>query len=362
MFIKGNNFISKDIRSILLIQLGDIGDVVLSFPVIRALRENFPAAKLIVAVRSKAEELIVDCPWVDEVISINKEQRKWYQELVYQKDFFLRLWKFNFDLAIDLRTGTRGAALALFSGARQRIGFYAFDGKLWRNKLFTHLVAAQTDIHMAQCYMCLPVSFCLKTENIWPVMYVPLEKQKIADALLREKNIPLSKLIVAIQPFSLWQYKDWGTDKYIGLINRIRLEYDLPIILTGSADERHRTNEILKKCKEHVYNFAGTTSIGLLAAVLKRCGLFIGGDSAGVHIAAALGTPTVSIFGPSSPAGWAPKGSQHCIIQKSFECVPCLQKGCQGSGISRCLEELDADDVWTVVKGQIEEVLKNFKI
>jgi ADP-heptose:LPS heptosyltransferase len=96
MLVKGNNLISKDIRSILLIQLGDIGDVVLSFPAIRVLRENFPQANLVVAVRDKASELIEDCPWADGVLSINKDQRKWYQELVYQKDFFLRLQNIPF--------------------------------------------------------------------------------------------------------------------------------------------------------------------------------------------------------------------------------------------------------------------------
>jgi len=359
MLVKGNNKISKDVRSILLLQLGDIGDVVLSFPVIRALRENFPQANLVVAVREKASELIEDCPWTDDVISINNNHRRWYQELIYQRDFLLRLWKFKFDLTIDLRTGSRGAILTLLSGARQRIGFYAFDGKLWRNRTFTNIVFPLANIHVAQYYLSLLFPFDIKTENIWPEIKITPEKQKRASILFRNKNIPSSRPVIAIQPFSLWQYKEWGMDKYVRLINRIQTEYNLSIIITGSSDERYRVNWVVKNCKHNVYNFAGKTSIGLLAAVLKKCGLFIGGDSAGVHIAAAVGTPTVSIFGPSSSAGWAPKGSQHFIIKKNFECVPCLQKGCQGSEISRCLEELALDDVWSVVKAQIDKVLKN---
>ena len=88
MLVKGNKLSRRDIRNILLIQLGDIGDVVLSFPCIRALHENFPEAGLIVGVRQKAAELIQDCPWTDGVISINQDERKWYQELSIKKNSF----------------------------------------------------------------------------------------------------------------------------------------------------------------------------------------------------------------------------------------------------------------------------------
>ena len=88
MLVKGNKPLPKEIKNILLIQLGDIGDVVLSFPCIRALNENFPKANIIVAVREKAKELIEDCMWVTESVSINKKIRKPYQEIIYQKDFF----------------------------------------------------------------------------------------------------------------------------------------------------------------------------------------------------------------------------------------------------------------------------------
>jgi heptosyltransferase-3 len=165
--MRGNNSISRDIRSILLIQLGDIGDVVLSLPCIRTLRNNFPKSNLIVAVREKAGELIEDCPWASGVISINQDRRPLTQEIAYQKRFFSRVRSFGFDLAIDLRTGTRGATLALLSGARQRIGFYASDGKLWRNRVFTHLahLAGKPGQHMAE---------------YWPLLYSKRRRSRLA--------------------------------------------------------------------------------------------------------------------------------------------------------------------------------------
>ncbi len=112
MLVKGNKSIRKNIKNILLIQLGDIGDAVLSFPCIRALKENFPKANVIVAVREKAKGLIEDFPYASGVISVNKEKRRLGEEIIYQTKFFSYVRQFNFDMAIDLRTGTRGAALA----------------------------------------------------------------------------------------------------------------------------------------------------------------------------------------------------------------------------------------------------------
>ena len=361
MFVKGNNILPKNIRNILLIQLGDIGDVILSFPCIRALRENFPQANIIVAVKENASELIEDCPLATGVVSINKDKRRWAQEIVYQKEFFSRLRKFHFDVAIDMRTGTRGAILAFLSGARQRIGFYATDGKLWRNMAFSHLALPEErpGQHMAEYYLNLLVNYNLKTENIWPELHVSTEKQKKTAALFSKENISSGLPVIAVQPFSLWPYKEWGTKKYIELIDWIRSEYKLPVIVTGSSEERERAEKQIRMCGANAYNLAGKTSIGMFAAVLKASGLFIGGDSSGMHIASAVGTPTVSIFGPASSTAWAPRGSKHCIVHKDLPCVPCDRKGCQGSGISRCLEELTVDEVKSVVKCQIEKILND---
>ncbi len=348
----------KNIGNILLIQLGDIGDVVLSLPAIRALGENSPQSDIVVAVREKAAELIEDCPWATSVISVKNGERGLIRQILYQKDFFFRLRRFQFGLAIDMRTGSRGALLALLCGARQRVGFYA--GKGWRNKVFTHLMLdeGRPGQHMAEYYSNLLTACNLKAGHVWPEYDVSSEKQMRAMALLAEQNVSPESPIVAIQPFSLWQYKEWGAENFVRLINRIGLEYNLPIIITGSASEREKAEDVIRSCKAtRLYNLAGKTSIGMLAAVLKACALFVGGDSAGIHIAAAVGTPTVSIFGPSSSTVWSPRGERHRVVQKGLHCVPCHKRGCQSNGVSRCLEELTVDEVFAVVKEQIDKML-----
>ncbi|MFH1241122.1 MAG: glycosyltransferase family 9 protein [Pseudomonadota bacterium] len=351
---KGIDLTKKDIHNILLIQLGDIGDVVLSFPCIRALRENFPKATIIVAVREKARELIEDCPWSTGVISVNKEKRSLGQEIEYQKNFLLGLRRFRFDLVIDMRTGTRGAILTLLTGARYRVG-YRGDGKGWRNRIFNHLASDEyvPRQYVGDYYFRLLMTYGFRTEDVRPELRVPRERRKRAAALLKEHGVLLDQPLIVVQPFSLWHYKEWGIDKYIQLINWIGIKYRFPVVLTGSSAERGRIVEIIKRCKENVYNLAGETSIGAFSAILGYCRLFIGVDSSGMHISGAVGTPTVTIFGPSSPVSWAPRGEKHVVVQKDFSCVPCRRKGCDDSEVSRCLEELTVEEVSSAVERQL---------
>jgi ADP-heptose:LPS heptosyltransferase len=358
MLLKGNTLSTDNIRNVLLIQLGDIGDVMLTFPAIRALKETFPGADVFVAVREKAKELIEECPWAAGVVSINEDRRSWMEEWSYQVKFFSALRKHHFDLAIDMKTGDRGAFLAFMSGARQRIGLHASDGKLWRNRVFTHLAFPDQapGRHMAEHYLSLLKEYGIKTDHVRPELEPSEARLRDAGDLLKKEGVPPDRPVIALQPFSLWPYKEWGIGNYIGLIRWLVLNYPVSVIVTGSGVERIKADELLKECTSNTYNLAGKTSIGTLAAVFRLCKLFIGVDSAGMHIAAATGLPTVSIFGPSSSTDWAPRGKGHLVVRKDMPCVPCQDKGCEDSGASRCLDELTLEEMQNVVKSQMEMI------
>lgn len=356
---KGTGIIQGSPRSILVIQLGDIGDVILNLPCFRALRECYPESNIVVAVRGKAADLLGDCPWIDDVISVNPQKENIFKTTLRQIEFVRRLRNFHFDLAIDMRTGTRGAIMAFLSGASQRIGQFAEDGTLWRNRVFSDLYCYEfiPDQYVADFCLDFFEQFGVVAKERKPQLHVAREREEEASSLLQSENVPLDKPVVALQPFSLWQYKEWGEDKYVALIRNIINKYDVSVIITGSPEERERAAAIVNKCGPGVFNLAGKTSLALLAAVLKHCGLFVGVDSAGVHIAAAVGTPTVSIFGPSSPKSWAPRGPEHIVVQKNFSCLPCRQKGCEGKEYSRCLDELSLDEVLPSIHKQLKPFL-----
>ncbi len=341
--------------AILLLQLGDIGDVVLTTPCIQALRDNFPKARLVVMVREKAAELLTDFPGLDEVIPVRKAQGGVFGEITGQFGFVRALRAHDFDLAIDLRTGTRGAILARLSGARRRVGFFTDNEAWWRNRLFTDLLRYDytPDLHVKDHLLALLEAFGILALHRVPELRISGSMQAEADRLLagiKRNGGPL----VVVQPFSLWQYKEWGREKYVALIQWLVKKYRATVLITGGGAEYARAEEILRDCDDSCHNLAGKTSLALYAALLSRCRLFIGVDSAGLHIAAAVGTPTVSLFGPSSPVSWAPQGQGHMVVRKEFPCVPCRQKGCNGSGTSRCLDELTVEQVLTAVAAQLE--------
>jgi len=341
--------------AILLLQLGDIGDVVLTTPCIQALRANFPQARLAIMVREKAAELLTDFPGLDEVMPVRKARGGIFGEITGQFGFVRALRAHDFDLAIDLRTGTRGAILARLSGAQRRVGFFTDNEAWWRNRLFTDLLRYDytPDLHVKDHLLALLEAFGIPARHRVPELMASDSMLAEADRLLggiKRNSGPL----VVVQPFSLWQYKEWSREKYVALIHWLVKKYRATVLITGGGAEYARAEEIIRDCDDACHNLAGKTSLALYAALLSRCRLFVGVDSAGLHIAAAVGTPTVSLFGPSSPVSWAPLGQGHMVVYKEYPCVPCRQKGCNGSGKSRCLDELTVDQVLIAVTAQLE--------
>lgn len=358
--VKGGNQLHGKIDSILLIQLGDIGDVILTLPCLRGLREAFPNANIQVAVREKAAGLISDCPWASGVIIADKKKLSAGRMLRFQIGFIKRLRKQHFNLAIDLRTGTRGAILALLSGAGQRISFYAEDGKLWRNKVFTSLLRHnyQPDQYVADYLLDLLAAFNINPSERLPEYIVPVPRQSEALNLLQNEGVSFKQPILAFQPFSLWDYKELPKSTIVALLKEIIKNHPVEIILIGSPGERKKANAIVNLIGNNIHNLAGRTSISVLPAVLRRCSLFVGIDSAGLHLAAAVGVPTVGIFGPSSPQSWAPRGRSHKVIQADLDCLPCRQKGCNNSEISKCLQVLGYEFIYQKIKPVIASLTK----
>ena len=347
-------------KRILLIQLGDIGDVILTLPAIRALRENFPQSRLVVCVREKAREIIEDCPWASAAMTVRKERKRLKAAVMDQARWMRELRSNRFDLVIDLRTGTRGAIIAGLSGAGTRIGRFAADGRLWRNRVFTHLVTPPDEAfqHAAEHNLNILFPLGLKVQDSALQILIPYHRKQAAIRLFSSESIPMNRPLLAFHPFSLWKYKEWQVNSCAELIDDIQLRYDVTIVITGSSEERGRADQVVARCKTKPFNLAGKTSIGGLAAVLFACRGFIGVDTAALHLAAAVGIPTLGIFGPSPAVCWAPRGSRHTVVSKKMPCIPCRRKGCRNSEISQCLDELTLNDIHEELYRFIEQNVK----
>jgi heptosyltransferase-3 len=345
-------------RSILVLQLGDIGDVVLTSPSIRALKEVVPGVRVSVLVRKGYGSLLAADPHVYEIIEISKRMSKISEMGIENIRLVRRLRRARYDVLIDLRTGDRGAILAWLTGTPVRVVRHWREAPFWHDLAFTHLVDPvfpDRSVHPGgdQSLRILR-AIGIDTEDTRPRLYISEGSVERMRGLLARQGMALHPNFVTANPFSRWKYKEWRYSNWIELLNWLWSERKLPSVIIGAKDEESAAEKIAGKCAGPVFNLAGKTTLGDLAALISLSRLHVGVDSAAPHIAAAIGTPVVTIFGPSNWKAWVVEDETHRIVHSEKECVPCNNKGCDGKERSICLEELRVD---TVVN-RVDEVLR----
>ena len=150
-----------------------------------------------------------------------------------------------------------------------------------------------------------------------------------------------------MHPGAGWRFKCWTPAGYARVIEFFEEQWGLPVVLTGTraAHEQELLAAVLKECRAAPVDLTGRLSLKELGALISKAHLFFGMDSAPMHLAAAVNTPAVALFGPSGVFNWGPWGEGHLVIKQDWDCLPCGQDGCGGSKISRCLMELTPEDV-----------------
>ena len=353
MLVKGNTLKLKDIRNILLIQLGDIGDVVWATPTFRAVKETHPKANVFVLLRESIGSLLEADPNIRKIFEVKRYRGDLNKKIKGQFRLLRALYKERFDVVFDLRLDDRGAFLSFLSGAPVRVAITC-PNVLWRNWLFTHIVVPHVPkeriLGAAEQSLRLVREFGIDTKDTTPKLWISEKVKKRAEKLLDGDNISTFRRWVTLNPFSRWQYKEWEYEKWVPIIDWLWEEYGIPSVIVGVPEERGKAINIAKKCKGKIFNLAGKTRLDELAGVLRLSGLHVGVDSAAPHIAAAVGTPTITIYGPSDWRDWAPRGKIHSVVTPDRDCAPCHQKGCDGTGKSKCFETLTADRVKRAIR------------
>jgi heptosyltransferase-3 len=335
--------------NILLIQLGDIGDVVLTTPTIRAVKANYPDARVSIMVRKPFGSLLAADSHLFEVVESTKPNGSLANKLKEYLGFVFRLRKARYDLVIDLRTGDRGAFLSFLTGAKERVGFRG-SRSFWHSMMFTTVIQ---DIHAdplathqgADQSLRVIRSIGIDIENSIPHLTIGGKDRERVIELLEELGPVLNSAFATINPCSRWKYKEWGYEKWGYVADYLWREYKLSTVLVGAPEDRKVLDEIVDSRENHVFNLAGKTTLGELAALLSMSDLHLGVDSAAPHIAFAVGAPTVTVFGPGNWSGWTVTDNLHRVVTSAMICVPCNRKGCDDLGHSRCIDELSVDSV-----------------
>lgn len=337
------------LRNILVIQLGDIGDVVLATASFRALKDRLPDARVQALVRKGCGSLLEADPNLAGVFESHRGGGKLSDVARENVALARSLRAERFDLVIDLRTGDRSAILALLARGTEKVAF-AGDGSFWRRfvftRLFDRLEVAPPPAHPgADQSLRMLRAAGFDVGDFHPKLHVPCETDAKAVRILSAAGVPPGTRFVTINPFSRWKYKEWGYDRWAEVIARLGERHEIPSVLIGSEEESGEAAGIIRKAGGKGRSITGKTSLGELAAVLRRSTLHLGVDSAAPHMASALGTPTLTIFGPSDWRAWVLPDDLHRVVSPEMPCVPCNMEGCDRKGRSVCLEELPAEMV-----------------
>jgi ADP-heptose:LPS heptosyltransferase len=307
----------REASEILMLRPGGMGDMLLMVPVIRKLRAEFPRARIDIICESRNLDVLRIAGLADCALPYDTQPLRLCWHLIRRR----------YDIAIDSEQFHHfSAIMAFFSRAPIRIGYKINPA---RNQLYTHLVGYDMDGFEGRQFARL-----LKPLNISDWNY-SLEGV-LADTVLPLPSLEKAKDLqaaiaagpfVAVHAGSRSPYKTWGTGKFIALIQGLGQRQTVGIVLVGAASESASSAAIvpyIDRQQIRIGNGVGRFTLAETAAIIRRARLFIGGDSGLGHLAVALGTPTVLIFGPSDSHKWGHSGTRHKVVQRPLACAPCF--------------------------------------
>lgn len=307
----------KNVRKILVVTLSNLGDIILTTPVISALRWKFPQSEITVVVGPKGAELFSGCKAVNSVILYDK-----HASLFWKLKFILRLFRKRFDLAVDLRH----TAIPFLIFPRYRTPLRA-----------NHSVFPMRQRHLNH------IKELVSNDSLQNRFdFFSEEDAKRADSKLRRYSNEFDALRwIVIAPGAGSGLKRWGTQKFAWLAQYFA-QKDKIVVLVGS--EKEIGTQITQIAHQRVFNLMGEFSIREAAAIVSQSELVVSNDSAVMHLAHELSRPVVGIFGPTSDKKYGPSGPNARVVRKPLECAPCENAECQ---IERrvCLDDLQVEEV-----------------
>jgi len=328
---------------ILITRTDRIGDVTLSTPVIKALREKYPDSYIAFLVQPNAAGIVNSNPHINEVLIYDKKGRE--KNFVGMLQFARRLRKMNFDLAVILHPTNRMNLTCYLAGIPRRVGYDRKLGFLLTDKLrHTKHEGKKHEVEYT-----LDVIRKLGIEPASADLYICVDKKTDEQArrFLNNNGIRDGEAAVALCPGASCDSKKWPARNYAKVADTLIKELGLKVIIIGDGSDRKVAGKVISFAMEKPVDLAGKTSVGLLAGILKKCRLLISNDSGPVHIASSVGTPVIAIFGRSdkglSPDRWAPRGLRDIILHKNVGCDKCLAHNCDKG--YKCLTSVTVDEV-----------------
>ena len=336
---------------ILLVRLSAIGDVVQGMPVACALRAAFPKAHLAWCVQAAGGTLLEGHPALDEVIIVD---RRWMKSARGWLALRKQLRDKKFDITIDSQSLNKSALIGWLSGARRRIGLGRPWGREFSRWLNNETVDTPPDCHMVKRNLKLLEPLGIDNPEVRFNVPTFAAAQKTIDAHLTSSGLD--------GPFALinvgagWPSKLWPMDRFAEVARYLGTRHQLPVVVVWAGEEERQMAETVIAQSDGHARLAPPTSLQELAELARRASLFIGSDTGPLHLAAAIGTPCVGLYGPWPADLHGPYGSEHISIQKlRFDGPSHLRRRAS----SEYMNAIDVESVCEACDKQREEKKKN---
>lgn len=337
-----------EIRNIVVIKLRYIGDTLLITPVLDALKEAFPHASIATVVNRGTEHVLFNNPAIDAIIPVDRTA----SFSKYAGD--MRLIRNNhFDLAIDLTGADRSAFLARWSGAPVRMGYRGRS--VLRNHIFYNVLvdAEEAALHKIDHHLAMVEAMGIPIHGRTPKLYLTDEELRSTADLLRKEGLCTESPFVVLHPGARRWYKSWPLDFFSQLGDRIMGELHVPVVLAGGGGDKDAVQNIQCGMTASCINLAAQLSLRELACLLKMASLCVVNDSSPMHMAAAVGLPTIALFGLTDPKYWAPRGPDHRVFSHACPCRPYGHRRECPEGDNYCMRKIAVSDVFEAARAML---------
>jgi heptosyltransferase II len=326
-----------------------IGDLVMATPILSDIRKTYPKARITAMCRSPICELLKENPEIDELFCFSKVSG--FGRRSEKRNIIEKLRQGHYDLGILLTHSFSSAWWFWMGRVRYRLG-YESSARTW---LLTHSQSFPAKIqnqHLVVTYKMLLSPLGIPVSETAPILYLSDKEKEDARTLLRQRGVPDDATIVGINPGATYgSAKCWLPERFREVTLRLLNDPDLYIVYFGDQATAALCREICRDLPSRVINLAGFTALRELASLISLCDLLLTNDSGPMHVADALGTTMVALFGSTSEIVTGPY-HQGCVIHKHVECSPCYQRVCPID--FRCMKRIETDEVYYAVKKALD--------
>jgi lipopolysaccharide heptosyltransferase I len=340
--------------NILIVKTSAIGDVTHTLPALNCLRQQYPQAHITWLVEEAASDLVLGHPAVDRVL-VSRRQ-KWVKEFrsgewlgSFRK--FLRfttvLRDRKYDLVFDFQGLLKSSLWVVLSGGRQRVGFgrgmqHAECSYLFLNK---RIPAVDMEVHALDRGLLLLKETGVTCPDVVYDLPITLSRRKSMQDLLMDAGFqPASMNLVAINPQTTWWTKLWYSERFSQVADKL-VEQGCFVVFTGGPSDCEINKEIQSGMMNHSLNLTGKSSLKELATLYEQADVVISTDTGPMHIAAAMSTPVVALFGPTAPWRTGPYGRGHRVLRTGLACSPCFKRKCPRNHDKECMETISVEQV-----------------